>query len=195
MSVSQLWLPILVSAVVVFVASSLAWMVLPHHKADIKKLPDEKAWFEQLGQANLAAGTYMWPNAATPAEGKTEEFRARYAAGPWGSVNIQTGQPNFGRNLLLVFLIYGVIGTLVAYLTGRAHGAGAGFGAVFPVATAAAILGYCIGSLPGAIFMAKPARFVFTDFVDALAYAVLTGIVFAALWPSAAKAATSGVGQ
>ncbi len=30
----DLWLPIVVSAVIVFVASFLAWMVLPHHKGD-----------------------------------------------------------------------------------------------------------------------------------------------------------------
>ncbi len=39
----QFWLPILASAVVVFLASSIAWMVLPHHKKDVKTLPDEKA--------------------------------------------------------------------------------------------------------------------------------------------------------
>jgi len=190
MSVTQLWLPILVSSVVVFIVSAMAWMVLPHHKEDIKKLPDEKAWFEHLKQADLSPGTYMWPQAVTPEEMKSEEFKTRYDAGPWGNLNILPAKPNFGLNLLLVFLVYAVIGTLVAYVTGRVNGAGAGFAAVFPVATAAAILGYCTGALPGAIFMAKPARFVFTDFVDALAYAILTGLVFAMLWPSASKAAT-----
>ena len=190
MSISQLWLPILVSSVLVFIASSLAWMVLPHHKKDIKVLPDEKAWMEHVAKTSLAPGMYMWPNAATPEEMKSEEFKARYEAGPWGTVTIGTGQPNFGRNLLFVFLVYAGISVLVAYVTGRAHGAGANFATILPVATAAAILGYCAGSIPGAIFMAKPARFVMTDFADALAYAVLTGIIFSALWPSASKVAT-----
>lgn len=89
-----------------------------------------------------------------------------------------------------MFLVYATISVLVAYVTGKAHGAGAGFGTILPVATAAAILGYCVGSLPGAIFMAKPARFVMTDSAEALVYAVLTGIIFSAIWPAASKAAT-----
>ena len=190
MNISQLWLPILVSSVVVFIASALAWMVLPHHKKDIKVLPDEKPWMEHLAETGLAPGLYMWPGAATPEVMKSDEFKARYKAGPWGSINIGAAQPNLGRNLLFVFLVYVGISVLVAYVTGRAHGPGANFAMVFPAATAAAILGYCAGSLPGAIFMAKPARFVMTDFADALVYAVLTGIIFSALWPAASKTAT-----
>lgn len=190
MSIGQLWLPILVSSVVVFIASSMAWMVLPHHKKDIKVLPDEKAWTEHLAETNLAPGLYMWPGAATSEVMNSEEFKARYASGPWGSITIGPAQPNFGVNLLFVFLVYATISALVAFVTGKTHAAGAGFATVLPVATAAAILGYCVGALPGAIFFAKPARFVITDFADALVYAVLTGIIFSALWPAASKAAT-----
>ena len=37
----DLWLPILGSAVAVFFISFTMWMVLPHHKGDWKPLPDE----------------------------------------------------------------------------------------------------------------------------------------------------------
>ena len=40
--VTALWLPILLSAVIVFVASSILHMVLPIHKSDYRKLPEEE---------------------------------------------------------------------------------------------------------------------------------------------------------
>ena len=39
--IHALWLPILLSAVIVFVASSIIHMALPIHKSDYRKLPDE----------------------------------------------------------------------------------------------------------------------------------------------------------
>ena len=41
-ALSALWLPILLSAVLVFVASSLIHMASPWHKSDYPKLPDEE---------------------------------------------------------------------------------------------------------------------------------------------------------
>jgi len=41
-SITALWLPILLSAVIVFVASSIIHMLLPIHKSDYRKLPDEE---------------------------------------------------------------------------------------------------------------------------------------------------------
>ena len=184
-SVTQLWLPILVSSVAVFFASFLAWMVLPHHKKDIKTLPKEKEWAENLKLLNLSPGIYMWPGCDTPEEMKSAEYKQRYKDGPWGSVTILGAQPNFGRNLLLVFLFYVVVGIFVSYLAGQGRAAGASFSAVFQMAGTAAIAAYCAGSIPNALFFGKPGRFVLTDFIDALVYGLITGLIFAWLWPSA----------
>ena len=45
---ADLWLPILLSAVFVFVASSVLHMVLPIHKGDYKKPPGEDAVLESM---------------------------------------------------------------------------------------------------------------------------------------------------
>ena len=184
----QLWLPILVSAVVVFFASFLAWMALPHHKQDVKMLPDEPALTNHLRQLNLSPGTYMWPNCQSAAEQKSAEFKARFESGPWGSMNIVGSKPNFARNLILTFVFYLIVGLLVGYITANARAAGAAFVAVFQVAGATAVLAYCAGSIPNAVFFGKPARFVFTEFIDGVVYGLLTGIVFGLLWPAAAAA-------
>jgi len=41
-SIILLWLPILLSAVIVFVVSSILHMVLPYHRSDFSKIPKEK---------------------------------------------------------------------------------------------------------------------------------------------------------
>jgi hypothetical protein len=185
MEVTQLWLPILVSAVIVFFASALAWMALPHHKKDVKALPNEAALKDQLKQLNVPPGMYMWPNCQTGEDMNSEEFKARFNAGPWGSINILPARPNFGRNLLLVFIFYLVVSVFVGYITSLAQGAtaGAGFVPVFRVAGAVGVLAYCAGQIPGAIFFGKPGRFVLTDLIDGVVYGLLTGAVFGVFWP------------
>ena len=40
-TITALWAPILLSAVVVFVVSAMDWMVMPHHKNDFAAADDE----------------------------------------------------------------------------------------------------------------------------------------------------------
>ena len=116
---------------------------------------------------------------------KSDEFKSRMQAGPWGSLRILGKAPNFGSNLVLVLLLYFVVSIFVGYITLPACAFGSGFREVFRVAGATAVLGYCAGGIPNAIFFSKPRRFVLTDFIDGLAYGLMTGAVFAWLWPAA----------
>jgi hypothetical protein len=52
-TIGALWLPILLSSIVVWVASALFWMVMPHHKSDFGKLPDEDAARQALTPQDL----------------------------------------------------------------------------------------------------------------------------------------------
>jgi hypothetical protein len=54
--ITALWLPILLSAVIVFVASSILHMVLPYHKSDYRKLPEEDKVMDALRAAGVTAG-------------------------------------------------------------------------------------------------------------------------------------------
>jgi hypothetical protein len=40
-SIPSLWLPILVSAIIVFLASWILHMFLPYHRSDFQKVPSE----------------------------------------------------------------------------------------------------------------------------------------------------------
>ena len=57
---SLLWLPILISGVVLFIASSVAWTMMPHHKTDWKKTTNEDELMSAIGKFNMPAGSYMF---------------------------------------------------------------------------------------------------------------------------------------
>ena len=179
---APLWLPILVSALAVFVVSAIGWMALGHHNADIKKLPDEGAFLDFMRSQNVPPGTYMWPGCGS-GDMKNPEFLARFEAGPWGSVNVTARKPSFARNLALTFLFYIVVGIFVGYITSLARDPGAPFLSVFRVAGAVGVLAYCAGGIPNALFFGKPLRFILTDLIDGIVYGVITGLIFAWFWP------------
>ena len=183
----ELWLPILVSTVFVFIASAILWMAMPHHKADIRVLPDDKASTIPSQTDGLEPGIYMWPNCSDSKEMKSEEFKKKWNEGPWGTMTVLPGRPNMGRNMALGFVVYLLIGVFVAYLTSLAHPAGAEYLPVFRVAGASAIAIYALGWMPNAIWFGKPARFWCTDLIDNIVYGLLTAGVFAWLWPPAAS--------
>lgn len=186
---AELWLPILISGVVVFIASSVMWMVLPHHKADIKVLPDEKKFTEALGSHDIPPGLYMWPNCNTPKEMSSEDYKNRFKNGPWGTITVQGQAPNFPMNLMKCFVMYMVITAMVAYLAGIGLAPGAEYMEVFRVIGTAAILGHCMGGLVNDTFLGKPTRFIITGLFDGVVYALITAGIFAAMWPEGITAA------
>lgn len=190
----SLWLPVLVSSIVVFMASFVAWMVLPHHKSDWSKLGKEEEFTAALNSLEVTPGQYMFPYFSDAAEMKSDDFKARWAAGPRGTLSIWAGEPNMGLNLLWTFLFYIVTGIFIAYLGKIGLPAGAAFVDVFRFTTTAAILAHCFGNIPNAIWFKKKGRSVVNDLLDGIVYGVLTGLVFAWLWPTAEAVPQGGGG-
>lgn len=183
-SIAGLWLPIVLSAVAVFFASSIAWMVLPHHKPDFKRLPDEAGFADAIRRFGLTPGLYVFPF-CTPQEMKSDDGKRRYAAGPWGNMMLMGAQPNMGKSLAFVFIFYLVVGVFVAYLARLGLDPGESFRAVFRFTTTVAVAAYCLGGIPHGLFMGRTFRSVTMDVIDGLAYGAITGLIFAALWPAA----------
>ena len=55
-SIVSLWMPIVVSGVLVFFISSFIHMVLPYHNTDFRKLPDEDGVFTALQDLSIPPG-------------------------------------------------------------------------------------------------------------------------------------------
>lgn len=175
-------MPILVASVIVFVASSIVWMVLPHHKKDFAAVPDEGALRNAL--RGIAPGAYVVPHVGDPSQVKDPENAPKYVDGPVGFINIvPSGSPTMGKQLTLTFIYYIVVGIFVSYLAGLSLSTGADYMVVFRFTSATAFVAYALGTPAAAIWFGMPWSQVAKNTVDALLYALLTGGVFGWLWP------------
>ena len=123
---SALWLPILLSAVLVFLVSSVIHMVSPWHKNDYPKMPNEEAAMDALRPLAIPPGDYMVPRPAGRDDMRSAAFADKLAKGPVFIVTIlPNGMMSMARNLGLWFAYLVVVGIFAAYIAGRALPAGA----------------------------------------------------------------------
>jgi hypothetical protein len=180
---AALWLPILLSAIIVFVASSIMHMLLPYHKSDYQKLPDEDKLLAALRPAGLKRGLYIFPF-GTHKEMKTPAMVEKYKQGPVGMMTIlPSGQPAMPKFLIMWFVYCLIIGFFVAYLTGHTVLPGASYPAVFRVVGTAAFLAYGLGNLSNGIWKGQTWSATIKEVVDGLVYGLLTAGTFGWLWP------------
>lgn len=181
---TSLWLPILVSAVIVFLASWILHMLLPLHRSDYKKLPNEEAVLEAMRKAGVVPGNYAFPHCAGPKEMNSPETVEKFKKGPCGMLNvIPSGPPAMGKYLALWFLFCVVISVFAAYLAGRTLTDGAEYLAVFRVVGTVAFIGYGASQLSDSIWKGQAWGTTFKHIFDGLIYALLTAGVFGWLWP------------
>ena len=115
--VADLWLPILLSAVFVFIVSSILHMVLPFHKGDYKKLPGEEKVLAEMRAQGVQRGHYTFPCPGSMKEMCSPEMIEKYNQGPVGHMIIlPSGPPRMGKCLTLWFLYSVLISFLVAYV-------------------------------------------------------------------------------
>ena len=180
MSVFDLWLPILLSGLATHILSTLAWMLLPHHKPEWNKLPVEDEFQDWLDEKGVAPDQYLFPHASDPAEMKSESFQQKQGKCR-GMLVLWPAPPNMGANIGMTLGFFFVAAFLVGYVASLGLPNGALFLDVFRLVTTVAVLTHCAGQFPGIFWFRR--RFAM-DLVDGLAYAVATGLIFAALWPS-----------
>lgn len=183
---TELWLPILLSSVFVFVVSSLAHMVSPHHKSEHRALPDESKVIDALRKSVNGPGEYFFPHCASMKETSSPEFLAKLQTGPSGSVIVHAkGGIQMGKSLLQWFLFCVLISVFVAYLTRLALAPGADYLSVFRIAGTAATLGYAFSNFTNSMWKGISWWVSFKYLADGLAYALVTAGTFGWLWPQA----------
>ena len=180
---SALWLPIVLSAVIVFVASSIMHMLLPYHRSDYQKLPDEDKVLPTLRGAGLKRGLYIFPF-ATHKEMKSPAVIEKYNQGPVGMMTIfPSGPPVMPKFLGLWFFYCLLIAFFVAYLTAHTVAPGAYYLRVFRIVGTAAFLAYGLGHISDGIWKGQTWSFTIKEVIDGLVYALLTAGTFGWLWP------------
>lgn len=179
-----LWMPILLSAIVVFIASALAWTVLPHHRADFKAVPDQKKFDDAIASLDIKPGLYMFPYSADPKAMKEAAFLERWKSGPTGTFNLWANCPSMPRNMALSFAFYLVTSIFVAYVCTLGLNPGDSYLRVFQIAGVTAIMAYAFGAIPKDIWFNTPCRAVITCLIDGIIFGLLTAGVFGWLWKS-----------
>jgi hypothetical protein len=181
---SALWMPILVSAVFVFITLAIIHMIPGWHQGDMTAVPGEDRVMEALRALNVQPGEYRFPFGNTTKEMETPAFVEKMKAGPVGTMTIRaSGELPFGKMMGQWFVYSLIVGVLAAYITGRTRGLGAPFLEVFRVSGAVTFCCYAVAHWQNWIWWGKSTRFTLTYSVDGLVYALVTGATFGWLWP------------
>jgi len=182
---SSLWLPILLSAVLVFVVSSVIHMALTFwHKQDFGAVPNQDRVQEALRPFNIPPGDYVLPRGDCSADMRAPEFVEKLKKGP---VMILTVLPNgpfaMGKSLVLWFVYTGVVSFFAAYVAGRALPPGSPYLSVFRFAGVTAFIGYSLAMWQTTIWYHRSWVTTLKTTIDGLVYALVTAGVFGWLWP------------
>jgi hypothetical protein len=180
----SLWAPILLSAVIVFIASSVIHMVLTYHRNDFRKLAKEDEVLEAMRRAGVAAGDYMAPHAGSPAGMKDPGYVERMKRGPLLIMTVAPGAPpSMGANLAQWFLYCLLVSLFAGYIASRALAPGAYYLEVFRFVGTSAFMGYSFGLLQDSIWHKRAWGTTMKSVFDGLLFALLTAGTFGWLWP------------
>ena len=182
--ITELWLPILASAVAVFVASSLIHMVIGYHKNDFTAVPNEDRVADALRPFNLSPGDYCLPKPRSMAQMKDPAFVEKIKKGPVALITIlPPGNPGMGAQLGQWFLFIVLVAAMAAYITGRALRPGAEYLEVMRFAGATTFFCFSMAYIPTSIWYKKNWGTTLRNMLDGLVYGLVTGGVFGWLWP------------
>ncbi len=180
---TALLLPILLSAVIVFVASSIIHMVLQYHRSDYRQLPEEDKLLAGLRPAGLKPGLYIFPF-CTHKDMKSPAVQEKYKQGPVGMLTVFPSAPPAMPKYLAMWFVYClIISFFVAFVAAQTLAPGTRHPIVFHVILVAAFLAYGLGPLVNGIWKGQPWSMVLKESFDGLVYALLTAFTFGWLWP------------
>jgi hypothetical protein len=181
---SSLIVPILLSAVAVFLVSFLVHMVLRYHRNDFRALPNEDAAMNALRPLNIPPGEYVMPYAGDPALMKDPAYIQKYERGPVAFFTIfPQGKLTMGPQLAQWFVYSVIVSYFAAYIASRALPPNAEYIDVFRFAGATAFFCYTVAGWQASIWYRREWSTTLKNTFDGLLYALVTAGVFGWLWP------------
>ena len=182
--IPSLWLPILISAVLVFLVSFIIHSFLKYHQTDFGKLPDEQGVMDALRPFKISPADYVVPRAHSTKEIGSPEFKEKVEKGPVIYMTVlPNGVPSMTTSLIQWFVYLLVVGVFTAYITGRTIGPGAEYLAVFRIAGCTAFIGYALALWQNSIWYKKSWSATIKNTMDGLIYCLVTAGTFGWLWP------------
>jgi hypothetical protein len=183
-SMTQMWLPILLSTVAVFIASSLIHMVLPWHKGDFPTMTNEDAVLDALRPLAIPPGDYFLPRPSSREEVRSPAFAEKVARGPVVLMTVMpSGAMSMGRSLGGWFIYVLVVTALAAHVASRNVSSTSPGEHVFHQVALVSFAGYVLALWQMTIWYKRAWNLTIKATVDGLIYAAITGAVFVWLWP------------
>ncbi len=180
---TALWMPIVLSAIIVFIASSIMHTVLKYHQSDCRKFENEEKVLAVLRGENLQRGLYIFPFSA-PKDMKSPAMAEKYKQGPVGMMTVlPNGQPVMAKFIGQWFVYCLVISFFVGYLAWHTLAVGVNYLVVFRVVGTAAFLAYGLSQISNSIWKGQTWSMTIKEVVDGLIYGLLTAGTFGWLWP------------
>src|SRR4051812_22403218 len=143
MWLTELLIPTVVSAVLVFLLSFVLHMLLPWHKTDYAKLPNEAGVLDALRALSIPPGEYMAPRPAGTADMKSAEFQEKMKRGPVFILSMLPGMGSMGRSLGLWFVYLLIVAGLAGHTAMRVIPRPADSYLVFHTVFLTSFMGYC----------------------------------------------------
>lgn len=181
---SALWLPILLGAVLVFIASSIIHTGPFWHRGDFPSLPDEQKARAAIGALGVPPGDYILPRCDSMAEMRSPEFIQKLAEGPVWLITVRpNGMPGMARQLILWFIYLLVVALFAAYIASHALAPGANYLHVMRFVGATAFMGFSLGLIHDSIWYSRKWSTTIKLMFDGLIYSLILGGSFGWLWP------------
>jgi hypothetical protein len=185
-ALADLWLPLLLATVFVFIASSIIHMTPLWHKNDFPPLPNEEAARAAIRPLNVPPGDYMLPRCKSMKEYGGAEFQAKLKEGPnWIITAMPPGGAGMGKSMVLWFLFVAIVMVFSAYIASHALPVGANYMDVFRFIGAPAFMGFVLGGVPDSIWYQRKWSLTLKHVFDGLIYACIAAGTFGWLWPKA----------
>lgn len=182
---ATLWLPILLSAVFVFIASSILHTVIPWHLGDYRRLPDEEGARRALAAMAIPPGDYTVPHCASTKEMGSDEFMAKLSEGPNVMMTVRpNGAYRMGPPLIQWLILTLVVALVTGCMAAAVLAPGATTGAIWHVAGLTTLLAYGVGSWSESIWFGRKWSSTVKSTIDSAIYAAITAATFAWLWPT-----------
>jgi hypothetical protein len=183
-AVAQLWLPILVTAVLVFLASSLIHMVFKWHNSEYRKLANEDEVMAALRAGAPTPGQYVMPHCPDMKLMAEEAMQDKYRDGPVGHITLlRNGAPHIGGSLIRWFVFTVAVAAIAGGVTAQVLGLQADSHYAGHLVGMMSLLAYAGGSVQNGIWMGKPWTAVAKDLLDSVIYATISALTFMWLWP------------
>ncbi|MBL1218914.1 MAG: hypothetical protein D8M59_15650 [Planctomycetes bacterium] len=185
--ITELWLPIILSAVFIFIVSSIMHMALPFHKNDMGKMDGEDGVLESMRANGVKPGAYMFPCPANMKDCGSPEMVEKRKQGPVGFLTVVSADSfNMGKSLMQWFIFILIACFVIAYASWHSLGGPAEYITVFRITGAIGVLAFALGVMNDSIWRGQAWSVTFKFMIDGVVYALVAAGTFGWLWPSLA---------